>query len=221
MLHTLIQQYPILLDRRSLSAYYSTMVPTDLCFDCAMQLIQRRTLVYQAGSSAKVYEVDLCQVAPVGNASLKENRYVVNYRYGKRGGVLKEGSQTPSALPLAGAQSVFDKLVDSKIAKGYGEEGSVVAPVAPPPAVSVPQFTADGAGRDHYILERLAAAVRNPTAPSPPRQWPLDRVIWRAGELQITAAAPLLLQLWGHSPLRNYSIAWALGYCGAASALPY
>jgi predicted DNA-binding WGR domain protein len=185
-----------------------------------MQLIQRRTLVYQAGSSAKVYEVDLCQVATVGNASLKENRYVVNYRYGKRGGVLKEGSQTPSALPLAEAQAAFDKLVNSKVAKGYEDEGSTVTPVAPPAAVPISHFPVDGLGRDRYILERLAAAVRNPTAPQIPRQWPLDRVIWRAGELQIIAAAPLLLQLWGHSSLRNYGIAWALGHCGSASALP-
>ena len=42
-----------------------------------MQLIQRKTLVYQAGSSDKVYEVDLCQLA--------EDRYVVNYRFGRRG----------------------------------------------------------------------------------------------------------------------------------------
>jgi predicted DNA-binding WGR domain protein len=178
----------------------------NLSFDFAMQLIQRRTLVYQAGSSAKVYEVDLCQVAP--------DRYVVNFRYGKRGSALKEGSQTPSALPLAGAQLAFDKLVDSKIAKGYGEEGNAVNPISAPLVVPIPQFTADVAGRDRLILERLTAAIQNPTAPSAPRQWPLDRVIWRAGELQIAAAVPLLMQLWGHSPLRNYSIAWALGNCG-------
>jgi predicted DNA-binding WGR domain protein len=186
-----------------------------------MQLIQRRTLVYQAGSSAKVYEVDLCQVATVGNASLKENRYVVNYRYGKQGGVLKEGSQTPSALPLAGAQAAFGKLVDAKIAKGYVDEGSAVtaAPVvAPPPAA--PQFAVDGVGQERSILERLTAAIQNPAAAPKPRQWPLDRVIWRAGELQIAAATPFLLQLWGHSPLRNYSIAWALGHCGDDRALP-
>ncbi len=186
--------------------------PQILSCDFAMQLIQRRTLVYQAGSSAKVYEVDLCQVAP--------ERYVVNFRYGKRGGVLKEGSQTPLALPLAGAQAAFDKLVDSKITKGYRPDGSAMASVELPVAVPSPQFVADGAGRDRIILERLTAAIQNPAAPEAPRQWPLDRVIWRAGELQLAAAAPLLMQLWGHSPLRNYSIAWALGHCGDDRAVP-
>jgi predicted DNA-binding WGR domain protein len=174
-----------------------------------MQLIQRKTLVYQAGSSDKVYEVDLCQLAT--------DRYVVNYRFGRRGGTLKEGCQTPSALALAAAQVAFDKLVNSKLAKGYQDSAAVV--VAAPKAVA-PVFVPDFAGRNQHILDRLTAAVSNPDQPNVPRQWPLDRVIWRSGELQLTAAAPLLMQLWGNQPLRNYSIAWALGNCGDAQAVP-
>jgi hypothetical protein len=49
-----------------------------------MQIIKRTTLLYQAGSSAKVYEIDLCQIG--------DNRYVVNSRYGKQDTVLKEKS---------------------------------------------------------------------------------------------------------------------------------
>jgi predicted DNA-binding WGR domain protein len=177
-----------------------------------MQLIQRRTLVYQAGSSDKVYEVDLCQVA--------DDRYVVNYRYGKRGGTLKEGSQTPSALPLAAAQVAFDKLVNSKVAKGYREAGTAAPPSAPV-ARPAPQFTADFAGRDRQILDRLTAAVQNPQAASRPKQWPLSRTIWRAGELRIAAAAPLLILLWGEDPIHNYSIAWALGNCGDETAIAF
>ncbi len=167
-----------------------------------MQLIQRQTLVYQGGRSEKVYEVDLCQVA--------HERYVVNDRYGKRGGTLKEGSQTPSALSLPAAQSVFDKLVAAKRAKGYREVGQAAPPLKPP----APQFTSEASGRDRVLLERLATAVQNPQTLETSRQWPLDRVIWRVGELQISSAAPFLMQLWDSSPLRNYSIAWALGKCG-------
>jgi predicted DNA-binding WGR domain protein len=75
-----------------------------------MQLIQRTTLFYQAGTSDKVYEVDLCQVAP--------DRYMVNYRYGKWGGTLREGVETVTALPLAEAQKAFDRLIRSKVSKG-------------------------------------------------------------------------------------------------------
>jgi hypothetical protein len=35
----------------------------------------------------------------------------------------------------------------------------------------------------------------------------------------LTAATPLLIQLWGNNPLRNYSVAWALGNCGDAQAV--
>jgi predicted DNA-binding WGR domain protein len=174
-----------------------------------MQLIQRQTLVYQAGSSDKVYEVDLCEVAT--------DRYVVNYRYGKRGGTLKEGSQTPNALALPAAQAAFDKLVASKVAKGY-RPADAPAPT-PPPKKATPTFTADLAGRDQHIIDRLTAAVANLDQPTSPKQWPLDRIIWRAGELQLAAATPLLMQLWGNNQLRNYSIAWALGNCGEAQAV--
>ncbi len=172
-----------------------------------MQLIQRKTLVYQAGSSDKVYEVDLCQLAT--------DRYVVNYRFGRRGGTLKEGSQTPAALALAAAQVVFDKLVNSKLAKGYQDSAAAAAPKA-----VAPTFVPDFAGRNQHILDRLTAAISNPNQPSTPKQWPIDRVIWRSGELQLTAAAPLLMQLWGEQPIRNYSIAWALGNCGNTQAIP-
>jgi hypothetical protein len=40
-----------------------------------MQLIHRTSLAYQSGSSDKVYEVDLCQLAA--------DRYVVNYAQGR------------------------------------------------------------------------------------------------------------------------------------------
>ena len=52
-------------------------------------------------------------------------------------------------------------------------------------------------------------------------KWPLERAIWRAGELKIREATPLLIQLIGTGePLRDYCIAWALGWCGDESAIP-
>jgi hypothetical protein len=174
-----------------------------------MQLIQRKTLVYQAGRSAKVYEVDLCAVAT--------NRYVVNYRYGRRGGTLKEGSQTPAALALAAAQIVFDQLVNSKVAKGYGEVDMAASESVAAPAIAS-AFIPDLSGRDRSILDRLTAAISNPHRADIPKQWPIDRLIWRVGELQLSPAVPLLMQLWGKNPLQNYSIAWALGHCGDESA---
>jgi predicted DNA-binding WGR domain protein len=175
-----------------------------------MQLIQRTTLAYQAGNSDKVYEVDLCQVAP--------DRYLVNYRYGKRGGNLREGTETVTAVPLAEAQKAFDRLVRSKVTKGYQVAGTA-APEPVAAATPVPMSGEDLEARNQAILARLTAAVKNRNAVATPKQWQLDRIIWRAGELQLAAAAPLLIQLWGDNPLRNYSIVWALGHCGNDCAI--
>jgi predicted DNA-binding WGR domain protein len=176
-----------------------------------MQLIQRKILVYQAGSSDKVYEVDLCEVAP--------DRYMVNYRYGKRGGNLREGSETVAAVPLVEAQKAFDRLIQSKVTKGYREAGTV-APEAVAAAISVPVEIDDPDARNRAILARLMLAVNNRHAVAKPKEWKIGRAIWKAGELQLAAAAPLLMQLWGNDPLTNYSIAWALGNCGDRAAVP-
>ncbi len=265
-----------------------------------MQLIQRKTLLYQSDNSDKVYEVDLCQVesGDAGNAD-RADRYVVNFRYGRRGKSLREGVQTDVPLPLGEAQKVFDKLVKSKTAKGY-YDASEAMPVADPDPVAVslplasianmndqtladprvqailarlergllgdegiaPKNSATAAtttassnpsvqpdrfgpsvtvGADLRTIRINLSAPSNPTAnspadrlpnpspnPSPPplprKNWSLDRVIWRAGELGLQAAAPLLIQLLGtnplqHPPLRTYSLAWALGRCGDPAAI--
>ncbi len=176
-----------------------------------MQLIQRKTLVYQAGSSDKVYEVDLCEVAP--------DRYMVNYRYGKRGGNLREGAETVAAVPLAEARKAFDRLIQSKLTKGYQAAGTV-APEAVAATIAVPVSIDDPDLRHRAVLARLMLAVNHRNAVAKPKEWQIDRAIWRSGELQLAAAAPLLMQLWGDNPLTNYSIAWALGNCGDPAAVP-
>ncbi len=173
-----------------------------------MKLIKRTTLFYQEGSSDKVYEVDLCQTI--------SDMYVVNFRYGRRGKSLKEGVKTSQAVPLSQAQKVFDQLVASKVQKGYREvtEGSgdrAIASPSPQPLESANLTT-----NPHYqaILNRLAGGGNE--------KWPLDRAIWRAGELKIKEATPFLMKLMGtDTPLRDYCIVWALGWCGDESTISF
>jgi predicted DNA-binding WGR domain protein len=201
-----------------------------------MQIIQRTTLLYQAGSSAKVYEIDLCQVG--------DNRYVVNSRYGKQGTVLKENSETVTAVSLEQAQRLLDRLVSAKINKGYrdatGEAETSPAPIASPPSLPI-EIPIDSDARNQAILNCIAffltAGVPSSVASRQPsmrgagrlsrvdrqnRLHPLDRAIWRAGELKIAAAVPLLLRLLNTSrnPIRDYAIAWSLGWCGDRSVIP-
>jgi bifunctional non-homologous end joining protein LigD len=43
----------------------------------------------------------------------------VNFAYGRRGGTLNTGTKTPAPISLDEAIKIFDKLVTSKVAKGY------------------------------------------------------------------------------------------------------
>ncbi|MFB2877659.1 WGR domain-containing protein [Floridanema aerugineum] len=166
-----------------------------------MQLIKRTTLHYQEGTSDKVYEVDLCLVG--------SDRYVVNFRYGRRGATLKEGVKTEQPVTLAQAEKVFDKLVNEKTKKGYQDVSNTLVTETPAPKTVNPP---NPDSQKQAILTRLAAPSN--------KKWPLERVIWRAGELKITEAVPELLKLIGTGePLRDYCIAWALGNCGDRTAL--
>lgn len=165
-----------------------------------MKLTKRTTLHCQEGSSDKIYEVDLCQT--------EGDRYIVNFRYGRRGTTLKEGVKTTEPVPLAQAEKVFDKLVSEKTKKGYQDVSAPLEATSAPETAPKVTYTS----REQAILERLAGRG-NP-------KWPLSRAIWRAGELQIAEATPQLLALLGkYDALTDYCITWALGYCGGEGAL--
>lgn len=170
-----------------------------------MKLIKQTTLHFQEDRSDKVYEVDLCEVG--------RDRYLVNFRYGRRGANLKEGTKTDAAVPLASAEKIFDKLVAEKVKKGYRD---VTVPkesartATPPPPTTFNSSVSDP--RQQAVLNRLAGGGNS--------AWPLERAIWRAGELKIAEATPLLINLIGTGePLRDYCIAWALGWCGGNEAV--
>ncbi len=109
------------------------------------EVIESVELRYQEGTSDKVYRASV-ESSGAG--------YVVNFAYGRRGSALSTGTKTPQALPLAAAESVYRKLVQSKIAKGYrvhaGAERAI--PVA------------DNAGRDTGLRPMLCNAVTDKEA---------------------------------------------------------
>src|SRR5258708_36382054 len=75
------------------------------------------TLYYREGSSDKIYQ---CSIIP------KENRFIVTCAYGRRGSTLNTGCKTNTPVDLPAAESIFNKLVKEKTAKGYtiAENGS-------------------------------------------------------------------------------------------------
>ncbi len=75
------------------------------------------SLYLKQGRSDKVYTVSLEEV--------EDNRFVVNFAYGRRGATLTTGTKTKTPVDYAAAKKAYNKLVKSKTAKGYtpGTEG--------------------------------------------------------------------------------------------------
>ncbi len=173
-----------------------------------MKLIKQTKLHFREGNSDKVYEADICEVGA--------NQYIVNFRYGKRGANLTEGTKTVAPVDLTKAQELFDKLIKEKTAKGYQDV------TAGGEAKAVSEFNRTGddeTDRKNAILWHLELGVSNPPKQRQKR-WNIKRAIWRAGELNLKEAAPHLLGLFGKGlskevELYNYCILWALGYCAA------
>jgi bifunctional non-homologous end joining protein LigD len=76
------------------------------------------SLYFHEGSSDKVYHA---QIVPDG-----DNRYSVNFQYGRRGSTLQTGTKTAAPVTLSEARRIFAKIVAEKKAKGYteGEQGT-------------------------------------------------------------------------------------------------
>ena len=79
--------------------------------------MESTTLYYKEGSSDKIYQ---CSVEP------KDNGYLVNFAFGRRGTTLNTGTKTQSPVPLEKATTIYQKLIKEKMAKGYtpGEAGT-------------------------------------------------------------------------------------------------
>jgi hypothetical protein len=155
---------------------------------------------------------------------------VVNFRYGRRGTALRDGTKTPAPVSREEAVKAFERLVSSKIVGGYryraGSDriagAAPVSPPSPPPPLPPEVDTAGLDARSLAVLRRLA---QGPTGASP---WRLSRAVWRAGELGLKPAEPLLLRLIGtgtstgpspDQPMLDYCLAWALGRCGSAQSI--
>ncbi|MCG2615431.1 WGR domain-containing protein [Terrimonas sp. NA20] len=182
-----------------------------------MRLIRQSILFFQEGNSDKVYETDLCDV---GN-----DRYVVNFRYGRRGASLKEGSKTPVPVSLQEAEKIYNDVVNEKTAKGYtGAPGVAGKPLDDNflSAISLPSVNISvlPEGKKKTILQRLDSAA-NSTRSSRNYRWKLSRVIWKAGEYKINEAVPYLVKLFTKGDLlHQYCCTWSLVRCAGAETIP-
>lgn len=75
-----------------------------------MKKTENITLFYKQEKSDKVYKASLEE---------SDNKFIVNFAYGRRGATLKTGTKTQTAVEYDKAKKIYDKLVLSKTTKGY------------------------------------------------------------------------------------------------------
>ena len=167
-----------------------------------MKIVRTARLWFKQGTSDKVYEADLVDT----ESPDASQRFLVNFRFGRRGQILQDGTKTPAPVARAAAEKLFDSVIVAKVNDGYRRmDGGEPAPeAAPATAAKSPE------GRERELLARLEGCLREP--------WPAkerDRLFWRIGEVRIEAASPLLLQLAGRLGYAeaSYSLVWALARC--------
>lgn len=172
-----------------------------------MHIVRSARLWFKGGTSDKVYEVDLVE----NDGLAGDVRYVVNFRYGRRGASLREGTKTTSPATRESADRIFDSVVVSKVNEGYRRADETI-PAERETEAGAPQ---EG-GRERELLARLDACLRSP--------WPakdLDRLLWRIGEVRIHAATAGLLELARKTGRdASYSLVFALARAGGAEAAP-
>ncbi|PML81883.1 WGR domain-containing protein [Enterovibrio norvegicus] len=159
-----------------------------------MRLIRKSRLYFQEGNSDKVYEVDLVDI----NSTDDNERYLVNFRYGRRGASLREGTKTPSPVSIEKAEKLFDSIVVSKTNKGYRD--GVVSPSSSATASSKPESSAS-------LLDRIRQE-KNPDTRA--------RQVWRLPPEKNPEAAALVATLLGQKDdLHEYTLLWTLGRVGS------
>jgi bifunctional non-homologous end joining protein LigD len=110
--------------------------------------IQSASLHYREGNSDKEYHA---AIEPKGEG------YIVTFAYGRRGQTLNTGTKADTPVPLETATKVFDKLVKSKLAKGYH--------FADAKASAAPYQQSGGEGRDSGIRCQLLNPVEKDEVP--------------------------------------------------------
>lgn len=172
-----------------------------------MRLVKQTQLFFKQGTSDKVYEVDLCEAGV--------NEFIVNFRYGRRGARLKEGTKTAFPVPHDEAQKVFDKLVDSKVKKGYRSGATEFTEIESDAAPATVQIQATELPQLPHIRRYLQKAI----AGHRPTTWSLSRILWRAGEVGPQSLLKYLVQVPVQNQMEAYSLAWALGKSGSEDAV--
>ncbi|HMA97738.1 MAG TPA: WGR domain-containing protein [Polyangiaceae bacterium] len=178
-----------------------------------MRIVDQARLWFREGNSDKVYEVDLVEIT-VG-------QHVVNFRFGRRGTALRDGTKTPLPVSLEQARSIFTTLVAEKTARGYkplnddqsAQQGTNGDRTREPKSADPAQRT------EQLLLEALRLGRRS--------KIPIHLVVRKVGERGLRQAEPYLLELLAaetsprgeEQPALRHHLLVALGRCGTTRSV--
>jgi hypothetical protein len=176
-----------------------------------MRILDQARLGFREGKSDKVYEVDLVEVAT--------DQYVVNFRFGRRGSALRDGTKTPVPVSLDKARALFSALVNEKTQGGY----QALSADDETPLRSARSASDDAARKARTDEELLAALGRGHRSAIP-----LHLVVRKVGERGLQEAEPRLLELLASGSSQSavkpevfeHMVLSALARCGSARAIP-
>lgn len=177
-----------------------------------MRLLRQYSLTYSRPGSTKtkVFEIDLCEVG--------SDKHVVNYRYGRQGHPLRDGTRTITPISHAAAMREFEQLLSEKQQSGYViadqyDRNPVSAPAPlpkPAPTVTPPQHTSPlhtltASSAQQHVLNPLWSGPKG--EPPAPDETDEDAVLlWLAhhqGEaVDVEGVWPLARVAWRAGELR-------------------
>lgn len=179
-------------------------------FDAVVRedLVRQDFLAFREGASDKVYHLELRREAA--------DLFSVWFEYGRRGTALQSGFKTPNPVDLEAAEKAYNALLNEKTKKGYQLYSGPEQGKAPIRTRSNPK------ARNKAILAHLALAARAAEKQAD-KNWPLSRVVWRAGALRLADALPslatLLQQPAPENPvLMQYCTLWAISRCAMTAS---
>lgn len=86
-----------------------------------MEIVKTADLFYKEGGSDKVYKIFIKK---------DEDKYYVEFSYGRRGNSLTSGTKTANAVTETEAEKIFGKMLSTQKGKGYRETGNTEVSVA-------------------------------------------------------------------------------------------
>ena len=139
-----------------------------------MKKVKEVLLYFSEGKSDKVYEVSLC--------GSDRDLFIVNFRYGRRGSNLREGTKTVFPVAYDEAIKIYDKLIADKRKKGY-RDASVSTET---------NNTQEKEKLQDIKKDTVLKYLKSATLGTYTRNWKVSRIIWKAADLNIKEATTYL-----------------------------